>query len=103
MSNSKKEDDLSNNPFVALFPNVEYAKQYVEATRVGLAESKKLEQEIILNNEDKPKDVIKKETISTKSIKKSVLNSKDIIINDYLQRIFLITANCGECILAYFI
>jgi len=96
MSNSKKDDDLSKNPFVALFPNVEYAKQYVEATRAGLAESKKLEQEIILNNEDKPKDVIKKETISTKSIKKSVLNSKDIIINDYLQRVFLITANCDE-------
>ena len=90
----KKDDDLVNNPFVALFPNVEYAKQYVEATRVGLEESKKLAQQTV--KETPPPDVRKKETLPSKQVKKTLTNSKDIIINDFLQRVFYITVNCGK-------
>lgn len=95
MSVRKKDDDLVNNPFVALFPNIEHAKQYVEATRVGLEQSKKLIPQVpVETTEDKkPK---REDSVSSKHIKKSILQAKDMIINDYLQRIFLVTVNCGK-------
>ena len=90
---SKKQDDLANNPFVALFPNVECAKQYVEATSIGLAESKKLARQ---QSATETPDVRKKESLPSKQVKKNLINSKDIIVNDFLQRIFLVTVNCGK-------
>ncbi|XP_057303615.1 ubiquitin conjugation factor E4 A-like [Hydractinia symbiolongicarpus] len=95
MSVRKKDDDLVNNPFVALFPNIEHAKQYVEATRVGLEQSKKLIPQVpVETTEDKKTK--REDSVSSKHIKKSILQAKDMIINDYLQRIFLVTVNCDE-------
>ena len=83
---SGEDDDLSNNPFLAFFGDVNQAKRCIEASLVGHN----------LNNKFSESQVLVADSckIEAESTKQTVEND-NAIINDYLQRIFLITLNPG--------
>ena len=100
---------LSNNPFLKLFANEGQAKQYVEATKAGFEKSQLSTQistestsSVASNSSSssptKKSKLLDKISIGNKKFKKTVAERREIIINDFLQRIFLITANPGKMI-----
>ena len=96
MSTEKKQDDLANNEFAALFPNVEHAKQYVKATEIGLEESKRLTDRLLTENADgKKTKKASPDKMSSSNLKRSVSCQREEMINDFLQRIFLITVDAS--------
>lgn len=104
----KKEDEAGgDNPFLALFPNAQHAKQYMEATRTGLeksvsyssSESGESTTSSVTSTEDKRKSRVGSlldKVSSSKQFRKTIERCHDFIINDYIQRIFLVTVNSGK-------
>ncbi|XP_066934926.1 ubiquitin conjugation factor E4 A-like [Clytia hemisphaerica] len=110
MTDNKESDDkLKNNPFLALFPNKNHAQQYVEATKAGFEKSQQLQTQTSTEStgspstsntpspfKEKKNKLLDKISITNKQFKKTVAERKDVIINDFLQRTFLLTVNCDE-------
>ena len=106
--NKESEDKLKNNPFLALFPNKNHAQQYVEATKAGFEKSQQLQTQTSTEStgspstsntsspfKEKKNKLLDKISIINKQFKKTVAERRDVIINDFLQRTFLLTVNCG--------
>lgn len=104
------------NPFLALFPNAQHAKQYMEATRTGLERSVSYSSQESsesvsssasstskINEFTKPKKslggVLLDKISSSKQLRKTIEHCHDIIMNDFLQRVFLVTVNAGLCLI----
>lgn len=106
MKTDKEEDQLADNPFLALFANANQAKQYVEVTKSALEKSNCTSQVsnestgsntyITSSKSDKKSKFLEKISIKSNQFKKTVAKRKEIIINDYLQRVFLFTVNPDE-------
>jgi len=101
-----REEENAPNPFLALFPNGNQAKQYVESTKSGLEKSH-FESQVSIESstsnssssspvkEKKSSKLLDLISISNKQFKKAVAERREIIINDFLQRVFLLTVNTG--------
>ena len=101
-----REEEQAPNPFLALFPNGNQAKQYVESTKTGLEKSHHYNSQLSVESssstgstssvkEKKSSKLMDLISISNKQFKKSVAERREIIINDFLQRVFLLTVNTG--------
>ena len=98
--------DEESNPFLQLFPNANHAKQYIEATRSGLERSTSYSSQdstesstpsVSSKGEKKSRNssILDKFSSSSKQFRKTIEHCRDVIINDYIQRIFLLTVNSG--------
>lgn len=110
MKTDREDPDqpLANNPFLKLFANEGHAKQYVEATKAGFEKSQLSAQTSVESSssvtsnsslspvKEKKNKLLDKISIGNKQFKKTVAERREIIINDFLQRIFLITVNPGK-------
>ena len=99
MEESKK--DFANNPFVALFKNIDTAKSYAEGTKCGLEAIQLSHPEVTNEKDDDDGDVIMEQVTGEEEhasfLSKSTSKfKKEILVNDFLQRIFLITIDCDE-------
>ena len=105
-TDQEEPDQLTNNPFLKLFANEGQAKQYVEATKAGFERSQLSKQNSTESTSSagstsssvKKNKLFDKISIGNKKFKKTVAERREIIINDFLQRIFLITVNPGMII-----
>ena len=105
-TDQEEPGQLSNNPFLKLFANEGQAKQYVEAAKAGSEKSQLSKQtstestsSVVSNPSASPtkkNKLLDKISIGNKKFKKTVAERREIIVNDFLQRIFLITANPGK-------
>ncbi len=79
---SSMDEDLSKNPFSALFPSIEHAKEYIQSTKTIIQEEQNSSQvhQFKEGNSDESADIGK-------------------IINDFLQRSLLLTINPGKIIM----
>ena len=101
----RKEEDLSNNPFVALFPSVKHAQEYIEATKRVLNESdsQKLGSSTTSSsNSSKPGSKLLQNLAQSKAgNNQDELSQRHKIMNDMLQRIFLFTVDPGKITILY--
>ena len=83
-------DDLSKNPFAALFPSLQHAEEYIRSTKDGL----------YLEQSQEKAEPIEDEVLQTKPGFTQQVSTewqvKAQIINDFLQRGFLFTVNSGN-------
>jgi len=79
----QESKDLSKNPFVALFPSLQHAKEYIKSTKAGIYISQKETQT------NKPED--EQQSLLVNHETSSEWQDKTQIINDFLQKGFLFT------------
>ncbi|XP_065655693.1 ubiquitin conjugation factor E4 A isoform X2 [Hydra vulgaris] len=84
---SSEDNSLSKNPFIAFFGNVKQAEEYIKASRINVLTDSSFENldEKINVEKNNSKIIVEKDT---ETVVNDITNE---ILNDYLQRIFLIT------------
>ena len=92
----QESKDLSRNPFVALFPSLQHAEEYIKSTKAGIYISQK-ETQTNEPEDEQQSSLVNQETSSE-------WHDKTQIINDFLQRGFLFTVLSGIfCTTSFFI
>lgn len=103
------EKDLTNNPFASLFKNVESAKSYAEGTKLVLeaVQSSAYAEALYVDDgaEIKPEEIEVSHDDQSMEVEAAEIPppekpmprySPDIIVNDLLERIFLVTLNYDQ-------
>ena len=94
---TEKDSDLSKNPFVALFPSLQHAEEYIRSTNMRQVTGK--DDDASAGN-DIPEEEMKGEEFEyLKHTDSQEWQQKSQIVNDYLQRTFLMTVNSGKNLL----
>ena len=94
---SEKDSDLSKNPFVALFPSLQHAEEYIRSTNVRQVTG--IDDDASAGNEIPKEEIQEEEFEYLKHTDSQEWQQKSQIVNDYLQRTFLITVNSGKDLL----
>lgn len=93
---SENNSDLSKNPFVALFPSLQHAEEYIKSKNVRHIAGKDDDPTV---DEPVPKEEKGEEFEYLKHNDSQEWQQKSQIVNDFLQRTFLITVNSGKDLL----
>lgn len=94
MDTSNKET-LGTNPFLALFTS-NFESRSNDVTLVGQEPTIKQGPISLVGLEDQQHQIAKSDNLSLLSASKSTVDNEDQIINDVLQKVFLITVDNGK-------
>ena len=92
-SKTNEQEELSTNPFAALFPNIQAANDFAKTFKATLEDELNT-----TNTSDKQGQDSGRRVVPQKRSRELSLEDKKKIANDFLQRSFLLSVNPGNTI-----